>query len=430
MLPEFGHLTDTLRVIDVPRETSGLILRVLMNADLDQAVAFLSSPQQRIRQIESEIEISLRAMLDARIRAAGETELPLSAMMYYAAGHDTTSHRPGVSCPKLHARLKSVQQLVQSLPNQQPPSGWAKYFQAIAVAMGWPGERTLTSAEYQTVEAFKEALSQFAAFDLVAGQMDMAAATGEFNRMLADTIFQPETGDAPVQILGILESVGERFSHLWVMGLDADTWPPPSRPNPFLPVGVQRRHNVPHGSPEREFEFARRITDHLLGSAGQVMVSYPLKDGDAELAPSPLIEGFEDVPFNESNQGWRMRIYQSRILEPVIDRKGPEVSSDSPYQRRHRPAEGTGRLSFQCVRHLPAGGAATGNAGAGVKCEGEGKSGSQISGIFLGAHQNPCRTGGTVPRSIAGWDSSGSGSGGFSDGERPSPDLYPDIYPA
>ena len=48
LLPEFAHLAETLRVIDVPLETGGLILRVLMNADLDQAVGFLSSPQQKI----------------------------------------------------------------------------------------------------------------------------------------------------------------------------------------------------------------------------------------------------------------------------------------------------------------------------------------------------------------------------------------------
>ena len=46
MLPEFSHLSETLRVIDVPQVTSGLILRVLMNAELDQAVAFLSPPRQ------------------------------------------------------------------------------------------------------------------------------------------------------------------------------------------------------------------------------------------------------------------------------------------------------------------------------------------------------------------------------------------------
>jgi hypothetical protein len=42
LLPEFAHLSDTLRVIDVPKATSGMVLHVLMNAELDQAVAFLS----------------------------------------------------------------------------------------------------------------------------------------------------------------------------------------------------------------------------------------------------------------------------------------------------------------------------------------------------------------------------------------------------
>jgi len=48
LLPGFLHLQDTLRVIDVPLETGGLILRVLMNADLNQAVGFLSAPQQAV----------------------------------------------------------------------------------------------------------------------------------------------------------------------------------------------------------------------------------------------------------------------------------------------------------------------------------------------------------------------------------------------
>jgi hypothetical protein len=45
LLPDFAHLADTLRVIDVPRAESGAVLRVLMNADLDQAIGFLAPPQ-------------------------------------------------------------------------------------------------------------------------------------------------------------------------------------------------------------------------------------------------------------------------------------------------------------------------------------------------------------------------------------------------
>ena len=55
LLPEFAYLEETLRVIDVPMRTGGLILRVLMNADLDQAVGFLASPQ-KTGSIESETE--------------------------------------------------------------------------------------------------------------------------------------------------------------------------------------------------------------------------------------------------------------------------------------------------------------------------------------------------------------------------------------
>jgi len=42
LLPEFRHLADVVRVIDVPATTGGQVLRVLMNADLDEAVGVLA----------------------------------------------------------------------------------------------------------------------------------------------------------------------------------------------------------------------------------------------------------------------------------------------------------------------------------------------------------------------------------------------------
>ncbi|MBI2841529.1 MAG: nucleotidyltransferase domain-containing protein, partial [Acidobacteria bacterium] len=42
--PEFGHLADVVRVIDVAQTTGGLVLRVLMNADLDEAIGMLAEP--------------------------------------------------------------------------------------------------------------------------------------------------------------------------------------------------------------------------------------------------------------------------------------------------------------------------------------------------------------------------------------------------
>lgn len=44
LFPEYEHLSDVVRVIDVQEETGGRILKVLLNADLDEALACLSEP--------------------------------------------------------------------------------------------------------------------------------------------------------------------------------------------------------------------------------------------------------------------------------------------------------------------------------------------------------------------------------------------------
>ena len=61
LLPEFSRLSDTLRVIDVAKEANGYILRVLMNADLDQAVAFLAPAQKEKESVQTEVASSGRA---------------------------------------------------------------------------------------------------------------------------------------------------------------------------------------------------------------------------------------------------------------------------------------------------------------------------------------------------------------------------------
>ncbi len=41
IIPEFDHLSEVIKVIDIPASKKGAHLQVLMNADIDQAVALL-----------------------------------------------------------------------------------------------------------------------------------------------------------------------------------------------------------------------------------------------------------------------------------------------------------------------------------------------------------------------------------------------------
>ena len=44
LLPEFAHLENVLKVIDVPKVKDGMILKILVNGDIDEAVAIFSKP--------------------------------------------------------------------------------------------------------------------------------------------------------------------------------------------------------------------------------------------------------------------------------------------------------------------------------------------------------------------------------------------------
>jgi pyruvate, water dikinase len=62
VLPEFEHLSDTLHLIDVPSVTGGQVLRVLMNSDLDQAVAYIAPPQQTAANRDNGKDVAERSV--------------------------------------------------------------------------------------------------------------------------------------------------------------------------------------------------------------------------------------------------------------------------------------------------------------------------------------------------------------------------------
>ncbi|NPV84716.1 MAG: pyruvate, phosphate dikinase [Anaerolineae bacterium] len=64
ILPDFAYLSDTVHVIDVPASTGGQILKVLMNAENEEAVAFLTEPSGVIELEEKKKETLQRGLTD------------------------------------------------------------------------------------------------------------------------------------------------------------------------------------------------------------------------------------------------------------------------------------------------------------------------------------------------------------------------------
>ena len=273
----------------------------------------------------AETERTARGLLDARLRESGRTQVSIAEVSEEA--------RRKSPCPLLVRALRGWLQARDSAPDRQTTAHWAATFSAMLEAIGWPGEQPLNSVEYQTVEAWKKALSAFAGTDFLAGEMSAAEALSLLTRIAGGADFQPESPESPLQVLGALEATGLHFDHLWVTGLTDESWPGPPSPDPFLPIRLQREAGVPRCSPERELAFAMLVTDRLLASSPDVVLSYPTHDGDRELSPSPLILSIPrttvaDLPVSDIATCVDA-IHQSRVLEQIVDEVGPPLGEEA-----------------------------------------------------------------------------------------------------
>ncbi len=165
-----------------------------------------------------------------------------------------------------------------SISNPRSPAEWVICFQSLLTSFGWPGNRELDSIEFQQVSQWQSILTEFSNLELIlvcsSELLSYGQAIAHMQTILSKRIFQPQTVDSPLQVLGTLEAAGLQFSHLWVTSMSEREWPPSPSPNPLIPTALQRSALMPHASPERELEFAKSITERLVNSAKDVVVSF------------------------------------------------------------------------------------------------------------------------------------------------------------
>lgn len=273
-----------------------------------------------------EQEASARALLDARFREIGEWNISLQTLLRHAS-----SKGQPYSCPLLTQSFEELARLAQMRPALASPGAWANWFEQWLKVAGWPGSHTLSSEEYQVIQSWQSLLREFAMLDWVAQPMTLDIALGKLKQMAANTVFQPESMAASVQVLGLLETNGLQFDCLWLMGLHAGVLPMQPRPNPFIPLPLQRQAGMPHSSARRELSVAESLLQRITESANEIIVSYPQRDGDEILTQSPLIDAFpamnEKLFAMDSRLSWRNIVHRSSRLVVLEDDPAPSLDS-------------------------------------------------------------------------------------------------------
>lgn len=270
-----------------PLSRQGMIATALALLALEDEIDF-ESVSYLLRSpwlIGGESEAGARANFESWLRRHNISSISLSGLIDLCRKH-------GTGCRLFSQILVAVRDVV-GLSLEQTMSQWAVTFESLLNQAGWPGDRSLSSNDYQILTAWQDKLlPQLASLSAVCDKVGRVNALSLVNKLANEQLFQPQAQDDRLQVIGLLESAGLHFDALWVMGLTDWVLPGTVQHNPFIPVALQRHYQMPHCSIEHENAFAKLTLQRLLGAAPQIMLSFPGADNERQLSPSPFIQPF------------------------------------------------------------------------------------------------------------------------------------------
>ena len=218
-------------------------------------------------------------------------------------------------------RLAAFSKRRRELPKTAAPGDWVIRFDETLSDFGWPGAAPLGSADFQLVNRWRELLNEFARLALVSPKMTAATALARLELLATDTVFQPESPQAQVQLIGPLEASGSQFDALWLSGMSTANWPPAGVPSVLISRRLQEKHGMPDCTPDNTMQYARRLLTHLVESADTVVCSYALTEDDAEQTVSDLLRPLLDAEATEQpDPGLYAATLTAAATTPAADR--------------------------------------------------------------------------------------------------------------
>lgn len=260
--------------------------RPVTEAELDWLV---STPfASRDAKESAELQGTMR---DLRRRSLQRTQWSIDAFAQMGA-----AQRPGLPSTWA-ARMQSARRALENASRSpRRPVEWAAEIPRLLELAGWPGAHAPSSMEFQALQRFSQVVDECGALGFDGRRMDWDTFSAELNDTLAETLFAPESEDAPILIAGPAESAGLTADGVWFLGSHEDAWPARGAMHPLLPTEVQREYAMPHSSAQADYELARTITGRLLASAAHVFFSYARQEDGVETRASRLVAQIAGPP--------------------------------------------------------------------------------------------------------------------------------------
>ena len=187
----------------------------------------------------------------------------------------------------LAARLQNATTLLGG--ERRSASDWAPQVLAALRALGWHGSRVLRSDEQQTAARWYSLLDEYSALNAWLPRGSAADAVATLVDLARERSFDPASVATPVTLTESHDDPVVRYDAIWIAGLDAAQWPPPSRPDVFIPLRLQVAAGMPAASAAGQSRRARASLEAWRAATNSLVCSWAQLDAGAHRTPSPLL---------------------------------------------------------------------------------------------------------------------------------------------
>ena len=187
-------------------------------------------------------------------------------------------------------RVAAAQRLLADYARRAlSPLDWAELIPRLLDELHFASARPLTSTEFQALRRWQQAVESCGTLGFDGRRVSWRDFLALLSHALDETLFAPESRNAPILIAGPAESAGLTADAVWFMDADEDAWPTNGAAHPLLPIEVQRTAGMPHATAQLDWELAESVTRRLLAAAPETHFSYAKQNEAAEARPSRLI---------------------------------------------------------------------------------------------------------------------------------------------
>lgn len=210
------------------------------------------------------------------------------------------------------------------------------------IQAGLDHQSSRRSGEIRQMNKFKDVLTSLIAADAILNQTSWAQFQSILRTACSQSRLAPPTLYPNILVLPLGQIAGLRFDHIFVIGMDAQAFPAIDKPQPLLPLSIQRKHQIPMSSGSVQYDSAKWLWSQLLSSAPHIDISYCRQHDERQLKPSSFVQGLpEQTPLSVANSApaVEMESFNDLQLIPLQNaekiRGGTQViknQSDCPFR--------------------------------------------------------------------------------------------------